>query len=110
MAEEIAHSRPRRTILLIALAVLIFIAIVAVGLYRLSSSSRLNQQLVELRSRGLPTNGAELNAYYAVPPDVRDTTEQWTVAINAVVVANIGSKTQGIPIVGDGPMPVPSPG
>ncbi len=110
MPEEITRSRPRGKKLLIAVAVLILIAIVAVGLYSLSSSSRLNQQLTELRSRGLPTNSAELNAYYAVPSDVRDTTEQWTVPINAVVVANIGSKAQGIPIVGDGPTPVPSPG
>lgn len=107
MAEETTRSKPLQKILLIALAVLIFIAIVAVGLYRLSSSSRLNQQLADLRSRGLPTNGAELNAYYAVPSNVRDTTEQWTVAINGVVVANIGSKAQGIPFVGEGPTPVP---
>lgn len=107
MAEETTRSRPRRKNLLIAIAVLIFIAIVAAGLYSLSSSSRLNQQLADLRSRGLPTNGAELNAYYAVPSDVRDTTEQWTAAINAVLVANIGSKAQGIPFVGDGQTPVP---
>jgi len=108
--KEATRSRPRRKILLIALAVLIFIISLAAGLYGLSSSSRLNQQLADLRSRSLPTNGAELNAYYAVPPDVRDTTEQWTIAISAIGNANIYSRAQSIPLVGEGPTPVPPPG
>ena len=110
MAEETTRSRPRRKILLIAIAVLIFIISVAAGLYGLSSSSRLNQQLADLRSRGLPTTGSELNAYYAVPSDVDDSTEQWATAINAIRIANIGSRVKSIPIVGEGPTPVPSPG
>ena len=71
MAEETTGSRPRREILLLTIAMLIFIVIVVAGVYDLFSSSRLNQQLADLRSRGLPTNGAELNAYYVVPSDVR---------------------------------------
>ena len=110
MAKDITSSRPRGTILLNVLAVLIFIAIVAAGLYGMYSSLRLNQQLADLKSRGLPTNGEELNAWYAVPADGNDTTEQWTAATKAIANVNIYSRAQGIPLVGDGPQPVPPPG
>lgn len=105
MAEDTTRSQPRRTMLLIIIAVLIFIAIVAAGLNYLSRSSRLNQQLADLRSRGLLTNAEELHAFYAVPSDVRDTTEQWTAPTKAITNANIGLKVQGFPIIGVGPMP-----
>ena len=110
MAEETTRSQPHRKILLIIIAVLILVVIVAAGIYALSGSSRLNRQLADLRSRGLPTNGEELNAYYAVPSDVSDTTELWTAATRAIANANINSRVQGIPIIGQGPTPVPPPG
>ena len=67
------------------------------------SSSRLNQRIADLRSQGLPTNAVELNAYYAVPPDVTDTTELWVAATTAVKNAGIEQRTAKIPIVGLGP-------
>ncbi len=110
MAEETTRSQPRGKILLSVITVLISILIVAAGLYHAYRSLRLKQQLAELRSRGLPTNGEELNAWYAVPPDVRDTTELWTAATSAIAKVNVYSKAQGVPFVGDGPVPVPPPG
>ncbi len=110
MAEETLRSRPRRKILLIAFAVLMLIVIVVVVFYYLSTL-RLRQQLADLRSRGLPTNASELNAYYStVPPDVPDATAEWTAALNATRIAYTGSNVKNIPIVGFGPTPIPSPG
>lgn len=57
------------------------------------------------QTRGLLTNAEELHAFYAVPSDVRDTTEQWTAPTKAITNANIGLKVQGFPIIGVGPMP-----
>ena len=110
MAEEITRPHPRRKILLIAFAMLIFIIIVGFGIYDLSSSSHLDRQLADLRSRGRPTNAEELNAFYTVPSNVSDTTEHWTAATTAIANADIRSRNEDIPIVGHGPTPVPPPG
>ncbi len=110
VAEETTRSRPRQNILLIAIAVLIFIAIVLGGLYSLSSFSRLNQQLADLRSRGLPTNGEELNAWYTVPADVRDTTDLWIAATRANDTSRINTKAADMPLSAVELTEVPPPG
>jgi hypothetical protein len=110
VAEQTTGSQPRGKILLEVLGVLIFIVVVAAGLYDVYSSIRLNQQLTDLRSRGLPTNGEELNAWYAVPADGTDTTALWTAATKASADAKLYSRAKGIPLVGDLPEPVPPPG
>ena len=89
---------------------LISIFLVAVGLYRVYSDLRLNQQLADLKSRGLPTNCEELNAWYAVPQDVSDTTEQWVAATSAIAKVGLYARGKSLPFVGDGPEPVPPPG
>ena len=108
--EETTLSQPRRKSRVVALAVLILVVIVAAVIYGLFGTSRLDRQLADLRSRDLPTNGEELNAWYTVPSDVRDTTVEWTAATKAIANANIDSRAQGIPIVGLGPKPIPPPG
>lgn len=45
--------------------------------------SQLHARLEELRAQGLPTTGEELNAFYAVPAGVADSTELWIKAIHA---------------------------
>lgn len=88
----------------------VLISLVLLGLFSIFSSSRLNQRIANLRSRGLPTNTVELNDYYSVPPDVTDTTELWVAATTAVKNAGIEQRAAKIPIVGMGPTPVPEPG
>lgn len=110
MAEATIRSQPRGKVLLIIIALLMFVVIVAAVLNYLWGSSRLDRRLADLRSRGLPTNGEELNAWYAVPSDVKDTTAQWTAATRAIAKANMISRAQDIPFVGLGPQPVPPPG
>lgn len=88
----------------------VLISLVSLGLFSIFSSSRLNQRIADLRSRGLPTNTVELNDYYSVPPDVIDTTELWIAATTAVKNAGIEQRAAKIPIVGLGPTPVPEPG
>ncbi|RLS73324.1 MAG: hypothetical protein DWI00_10640 [Planctomycetota bacterium] len=107
MKKEAQRPQRRGKILISLLTVLIFIFLIAAGLYRVYSDLRLNQQLADLKSRGLPTNGEELNAWYAVPPDVQDTTEQWMAATSAIAKVDIYARGKGLPFVGDGPEPVP---
>lgn len=103
-----AKSRKRR--LIPAVAAVLLISLVVLAPFALFSSSRLNQKIAELRSQGLPTNAAELNAYYSVPPDAADTTELWVAATTAMKNAGIAQRAAKIPIVGMGPTPVPEPG
>jgi hypothetical protein len=73
-------------------------------------SSTLQSELNALRVQGFPTNGSELKDYYRVPEGESDTTRLWMDAIAAAVVANLSDARQSLPIVGDGPTPVPLPG
>ena len=111
MPEETTRSQPRRKSRLITFSVLIFVVIAAGVIYGLFGTSRLNRQLADLRSRGLPTNGEELNAFYAVPPDVRDTTDLWIAATRANTFAKTNPRVQGIPILSSEiRTPLPPPG
>jgi hypothetical protein len=108
--EETTLSQPRRKTLLITIAVLAVGVVVVAGIYGLSGSSRLNRQLADLRSRGLPTNGEELNAWYTVPADVSDTTELWTAATRTIDTSRINKRALGIPLFAEGLTPIPPPG
>ncbi len=105
------HRPPQtRRRLLLRLLFAMIVAFAAVAAYVLLSPSQLDQQIAELRSRGLPTNAAELNAYYAVPSDVADTTQLWTAATTAIRNARIDQRAKALPVVGTGPTPIPDPG
>ena len=111
MTEQSTHPQPPRKILLITIVVLILVAIAGAAIYGLSGSSRLNRQLADLRSRGLPTNGEELNAFYTTPPDVADTTELWTAATKkADDLYRTTMKADGIPLFAEGLSKIPPPG
>lgn len=109
MTETTTHRRSKKSQLIAAVAVLVFVALISVVLLILTGSSRLNRRLAELKSQGLPTNGEELNAYYSVPNDIVDTTEFWTAATTAVSAAGVDWDVKEIPVVGMGPMPIPPP-
>ncbi len=110
MNEHTTNAQSRKRLLMAVVSAVVLISLVSLGLFSMFSSSRLNQRLADLRSRGLPTNAVELNAYYSVPPDVTDTTELWIAATTAVKNAGIEQRAAKIPIVGLGPTPVPEPG
>lgn len=100
------HTRNGR----IAFEILIAVVVIVAVIYRQYTCLHLDQQLADLRARGLLTNGEELNAWYSVPPDVRDTTEQWIAATRATAKLKIGSGDRMLPFVGLGSTPVPPPG
>ena len=110
MNEHTRNAQSRKRLLMAGVSAVVLISLVSLGLFSIFSSSRLNQRLADLRSRGLPTNAVELNAYYSVPPDVTDTTELWVAATTAIKNAGIEQRVAKIPIVGLGPTPVPEPG
>ena len=109
MAEETILSQPRRKSRLVVFALLILAVIVAAVAYGLFRTSRLERQLADLRSRGLPTNGEELNAWYAVPSDVRDTTDLWIAATRAIDTLKTDKKAVGVPLFAEGLPPIPPP-
>lgn len=109
MAEETTRSQPPRKTRVVALAVLILVVIFAAVIYGLFGTSRLERQLADLRSRSLPTNGEELNAWYTVPADVSDTTELWTAATRTIETSRINKRALGIPLFAKGLTPIPPP-
>lgn len=70
----------------------------------------LESELAVLKGQNRPTSAREINNYYVVPEGIADTTDLWVAAIDAVRVANLGSRGSTLPIVGNGPSPVPAPG
>ncbi len=72
--------------------------------------SSLSSQLAALRAEEMPTNLKELNDFYAVPEGVEDTTELWLKAFDAVEAADLFNRGKGLPIISDGPSPIPPPG
>lgn len=84
--------------------------LVALGCMWYVGLSSLQSQLAALRAKGLPTTASEVNAFYVVPQGVADTTDLWVAAIDAVQAANLDRRGKTLPIVGEGPTPVPAPG
>ncbi|HTI50523.1 MAG TPA: hypothetical protein VL475_06220 [Planctomycetaceae bacterium] len=72
--------------------------------------SALDSHLSILKGQGLPTTAREINDYYVVPEGTADTTELWVAAIDAVRGARLDVRGSTLPIVGNGPAPVPAPG
>lgn len=109
MNEEVKGPRSRKR-LLIAGAIAATVAWVALILFGLFLPTGLEQRIADLRSQGLPTNGTELNSWYAVPAGVADTTILWTAATTAYKNASFDNRVMEIPIAGRGQKSVPAPG
>lgn len=73
--------RKKRTWLLL----LVLMPLALLGLMVFNSHRQLQKQLAELQEAGLPTNGDELNDYYAVPEGQPDSTDAW---LRAIVLAS----------------------
>lgn len=97
--------RPRRVLI-----GSLVIGLIGLVLYWVFSPSALHVQLARLRSQGLPTNAAELSAYYKVPDGVTDTTHLWIDAIDAVTASKIAKSGTELPVVGLSETPIPPPG
>ncbi|MEZ6034661.1 MAG: hypothetical protein R3C17_16325 [Planctomycetaceae bacterium] len=110
MNEEVKGPRSLKRLLTAGCIAIVTIPLVALVLFALFRTSELNLKIAELRSQGLPTSAVELNDWYAVPPDVADTTGLWLAATTAVTNAEMDPRTTIMPFVGKGPTPVPAPG
>ena len=73
----------------------------------LNSSRTVDDYLADLREHGLPTSATELNDYYAVPPNLPDTTDLW---VNAVVAAGLSETEKHLSFPVNDPTPIPAPG
>ena len=61
MNENVTSAQSRKRPLIAVVAGVLLISLVLLALFAMFSSSRLNQRIADLRSRGLPTDAAELN-------------------------------------------------
>ena len=108
-------SEPRRgwslrSKILLGLAVLLGVGVALIGIPWYRTAARVSAELAALKAQGLPTTAAEVNDFYRVPEGVTDTTELWLAANTAVKSANLNSLGADLPIVGNGPTPIPPPG
>ena len=92
---------------IVSVPLVILVTFVGIWIARQSS---LDAQLAELRAKGLPTNASEVNDFYVVPDNVTDTTDLWVAAINAGQAAGSSPNIKTLPILGEGPTPIPPPG
>lgn len=83
---------------------------VGLGSWYFLGENALQARLATLKAKGQPTTASEVNAYYAVPKGVTDSTALWTNAIIFVEAANLSARGNSLPYLGEGPTPVPPPG
>lgn len=100
-----------RGCLLIGLGVVaLTVAVGCLGVisWRAQSARRADAMLAEIRERGEPVNGAELNAYYALPDGAFDTTKLWVTSMAPLDGAAYNQDAKDLPIVGtDAEIPPP---
>ncbi|QDT46852.1 hypothetical protein Pan258_08720 [Symmachiella dynata] len=98
--------------LLFAIGALLIATLAILGVSWYSAHAALEEKLAALRAEGMPTNAAELADFYKVPAGVPDTTDVWV-----GIIENIPSPysaqsepMEHLPIIGEGPTPIPPPG
>lgn len=101
--------RPRIWLWFTAAFVLLIVALLVVaGTLTMSKQSELDAQLAEIARSGMPTTAAELEAFYARPPEQLDATALWLQAIAPLNTAAYQQATKNLPIVGKaGDVPLP---
>jgi len=77
-----------------------------------SAHAEVKSRLTELANAGLPTSAAGVNDYYRSPEGVPDLSNVWMRIIDAVAHpgAEVNESMKDLPIVGEGPTPIPPPG
>ena len=98
--------------LLVAVGALLIATLAILGVSWYSAHAALEAKMAALRAEGLPTNAAELADFYKVRDGVPDTTDAWVNIFDKLPTPySAQSKPmEQIPIIGQGPMPIPPPG
>ncbi|TWU12234.1 hypothetical protein CA54_10570 [Symmachiella macrocystis] len=102
---------PAKLLIFVA-GVLLIGTFAIIGFLWYSSHARLKADLADLRAAGSPTNAAELADFYKVPVGVSDTTGVWVEVIDHVTATSQDQMDimMELPVVGEGPTPIPPPG
>lgn len=87
-------------------AMIIFSLLGILTAFWLPGRWELHEKLSQLRGAGLPTNGAELDAFYSIPDGTDDTTDLWVSALEAANTEEIHQSAKTLPFVGSGSEPV----
>ncbi|QDT46853.1 hypothetical protein Pan258_08730 [Symmachiella dynata] len=99
-------------LLLVGIGMLLIGTFAIIGFIWYFSHARLKADLADLRAAGLPTDAVELANYHNVPVGVPDTTGVWVGIIDTVTATSQDQVDimMELPIVGEGPTPIPPPG
>lgn len=76
----------------------------------LASARELAAELQRLRASGEPVSAEELEAFYELPPEGRDTTKIWLAALAPLVTSEFQIEVKDLPLVGERGEPAPLPG
>ncbi len=74
------------------------------------SSGQVQQQLTRIRQAGLPTEVAELDAFYEIPAGLADATPAYLRAQQVFSGAQFEADCRALPLVGDNNLEIPPPG
>lgn len=83
-------------------ALVLFVVIVVV-----TGSGQYSQKLADLKEKNLPTNIKELEAFYAIPEEVKDCTAQWVTAIESQDESAMAAVVKVLPYIGTSESPTP---
>jgi hypothetical protein len=104
-------GKPRIWLWLAAIGALALMVLVgALGLWQAQGSREVANYRQEIAERGEPLTAADLEAFYAKPPEAQDTTQLWLDGMAPLAQQAYGLAVQGLPIVGDGEPKIPPPG
>lgn len=116
MSTHASVSLPRQRrigpglVVLLVFGVLLAALLLAAAWTWLASRRQLAAELERIRRSGEPISAEDLDAYYEVPPDGRDTTKIWLTAVAPLDTAKFQADGKGLPIVGEPTENLPLPG
>ena len=97
-------SAGKLALVCILAVLLLFLALFALGSF--ISSWQLQAELDKIRAAGEPVTVADQEAFYARPPQDRDTTELWLDAFTVLDSPGYQSDAMALPIVGEKDLPI----
>lgn len=88
----------------------VFVPVMALVVWSSRSAGHVNARTAKLKQMGLPTESAELDAYYRISPGAEDVTALYIAAQQDFSGSAFESDCRDLPIVGNSELEIPPPG